>query len=128
MATVELIDYQHLGIDIDVTPDHWLYAMVSSGQGVAERIWVSGPRLIVVGNLADNAVNLPPEYVPALKWNLAQWYRASYQMPEDEMINKMARRSLNIIRLANTQVPTLTMPASVRKSSGVSYNYRSDIP
>ena len=79
------------------------------------------------GSLKD-LVNLPPEYVPALKWNLAQWYRASYQMPEDGMINKMARRSLNIIRLANAQVPTLTMPASVRKSSGVSYNYKSDQP
>lgn len=73
-------------------------------------------------------VNLPPEYIPALKWNLAQWYRASYQMPEDPMINKQARKALNIIRLANAQVPTLTMPYHVRKNSGVSYNYKSDMP
>lgn len=79
------------------------------------------------GSLQD-LVNLPPEYVPVLKWNLAQWYRASYQMPEDESINKLARRSLNIVRLANTQVPTLGMPSAVVKNSGRSYNYRSDQP
>lgn len=76
----------------------------------------------------QDKINLPPEYVPVLKWNLAQWYRASYQMPEDEAINKLARRSLNIIRLANTQVPTLGMPTAVLKSSGRSYNYKSDQP
>lgn len=79
------------------------------------------------GSLQDR-VNLPPEYVPAVKWNLAQWYRASYQMPEDAMINKLARRSLNIIRLANTQVPTLSMPSAVLRNSGRSYNYKSDQP
>lgn len=79
------------------------------------------------GSLQDQ-VNLPPEYVPAIKWNLAKWYRASYQMPEDESINKLARRALNIIRLANAQVPTLSMPSSVLKNSGRSYNYKSDQP
>ncbi len=79
------------------------------------------------GSLQDQ-VNLPPEYVPAIKWNLAKWYRASYQMPEDESVNKLARRSLNIIRLANAQVPTLNMPSSVLKNSGRSYNFKSDQP
>ncbi len=79
------------------------------------------------GSLQDK-INLPPEYVPVLKWNLAQWYRASYQMPEDPMINKLARRSLNIVRLANVQVPTMTMPNGVIKNSGRSYNYKSDQP
>lgn len=76
----------------------------------------------------QDKVNLPPEYVPAIKWNLAQWYRASYQMPEDEMVSKLARRSLNIIRLANTQVPTLSMPSAVLTPGGRSYNYKSDQP
>lgn len=78
-------------------------------------------------NLQDK-INLPPEYVPLLKWNLAQWYRASYQMPEDEGINKRARNSMNIIRLANVQVPVLSMPHAVLKNSGRSYNYKSDQP
>lgn len=77
------------------------------------------------GSLQDR-INLPPEYVPMLKWNMAQWYRASYQMPEDPMISKLARRSLNIIRLANTQVPTLSMPSAVLQNGGRSYNYKSD--
>lgn len=77
------------------------------------------------GSLQEK-VNLPPEYVPALKWNLAQWYRASYQMPADPTVDALARRSLNIIRLANTQVPILGMPSAVLKNSGRSYNYKSD--
>lgn len=79
------------------------------------------------GSLKD-LLNLPPEYVAALKWNLAQWYRESYQMPESPMVNKLARKTLNVIRLANAQVPELSMPYQVRKNSGVSYNYKSDIP
>lgn len=79
------------------------------------------------GSLQDQ-INLPPEYVPVLKWNLAQWYRASYQMPEDPSINKLARRSLNVLRLANVQVPELSMPSAVRKNSGRSYNFKSDQP
>lgn len=78
-------------------------------------------------NLQDK-INLPPEYVPALKWNLAQWFRASYQMPEDPMVNKRASKSLNVIRLANVQVPVLSMPNAVLKNSGRSYNYKSDQP
>jgi hypothetical protein len=79
------------------------------------------------GSLQDQ-LNLPPEYVAALKWNLAQWYRESYQMPESAMINKLARKTLNTIRLANVQVPELSMPYQVRKNSGVSYNYKADVP
>lgn len=73
-------------------------------------------------------VNLPPEYIPLLKWNLAEWYIGSYQMPENPLITKLARRAYNIIRLANVQVPTLNMPSSVLKNSGRSYNYKSDQP
>lgn len=79
------------------------------------------------GSLKDQ-IKLPPEYVPLLKWNLAEWYIASYQMPEQPAVTKLARRAYNIIRLANVQVPTLSMPNSVLKNSGRSYNYRSDQP
>ncbi len=76
--------------------------------------------------LKDN-INLPPEYVPALKWGLARRFRASYQLPADPEINALARDALNTIRLANTAVPLLSMPEDVRRR-GPAYDYHSDNP
>lgn len=79
-------------------------------------------------NLQD-PMNLPPEYGPALKFNLARVLRASYQMPADPEINSIARASLNAIRLANSAVSTLQMPTALRRGgNGPAYNYKSDQP
>jgi hypothetical protein len=59
-------------------------------------------------------VNLPPEYVPAMKWNLARRMRAAYRMPADAEVNALGQDALNVLRLANTQVALLTMPAPLR--------------
>ena len=72
-------------------------------------------------------VNLPPEYIAALKWCLAEVLRTSYQLPPDPMISKFARRALNSIRLANVAVPTLTMPEAVSNRKRI-YDYHSDTP
>lgn len=63
-------------------------------------------------NLSD-VVNLPPEYNAALKWNLARRLRPSYQLPEDPELNKLADIGLNVVRGANVQISTLTMPSEV---------------
>lgn len=55
-------------------------------------------------------INFPPEYEAALNWNLVDVLRESYQMPPSPKAEALARRSLNSIRLRNTQVGTLTMP------------------
>lgn len=55
-------------------------------------------------------VNLPPEYIPALKWSLAEILRASYQLPPDIAVIAQAKNARNVIRNANTQIPKLTMP------------------
>lgn len=76
----------------------------------------------------QSPILFPPEYEAALEWCLARRFRASYQMPPDPEINALARDGLNTIRLANVQIPTLSMPATLRRNGGVSYNYKSDMP
>ncbi len=70
-------------------------------------------------------VYLPAEYVAAMKWTLSQRVRASYRLPEDSGINKLARIGMSVLRRANAQVPTLMMPASLGTSGG-NYNLYSD--
>lgn len=70
-------------------------------------------------------INMPPEYMPALKWNLAQRLRIAYQLPSDPVLNAAAKDSLNLIRNANTQIPNLQMPDDIVPNSGL-YNIFSD--
>lgn len=54
--------------NVDVSRGHWLFRLVDASRPVIERrLYVSGPRLIVIGNLADNERNLPPEYGEGLR-------------------------------------------------------------
>jgi hypothetical protein len=53
---------------------------------------------------------VPPEYLEALIWNLAVYLRPAYQLPPDETITALANGTLQTIRIANIQVPTLTPP------------------
>jgi hypothetical protein len=70
-------------------------------------------------------VNLPPEYVPALKWNLAARILTSYPgLPENPKLIALAKDSLNTLRLANAQVPSMSMPAHITRR-GI-YNIYSD--
>ena len=70
-------------------------------------------------------INFPPEYENAMNWCLAKRLRASYQMPADPEINSLARDGLNTIRLANSAMSTLTMPAALRWRQR-SYDIRGD--
>ncbi len=73
----------------------------------------------------NQVINMPPEYLPALKWNLAQRFRIAYQLPPDPALNAAAKDSLNLIRNANTQIPALQMPLDIIPNSGL-YNIFSD--
>jgi hypothetical protein len=73
----------------------------------------------------QQAINFPPEYEAALNWCLARRFRASYQMPPDPTIDSLARDGLNVIRLANQQMPTLRMPQFLRGGNRA-YDYRGD--
>ena len=73
----------------------------------------------------QDKLNFPPEYEAALNWCLARRFRASYQMPADSTVDSLARDGLNVIRLANQQMGTLSMPRALRNRNRA-YDYRSD--
>lgn len=69
----------------------------------------------------------PPEYEAALNWNMADRLRTTYQMPPDQNIKVFAKDALNTIRLGNTAVSTLVMPAALRTRNRA-YNVYGDTP
>lgn len=68
---------------------------------------------------------LPPEYEAALLYNLICRLRSAYAMAPDATMVALAHDALNVLRGANTQIPTLSMPRNVL-STGRSYNVFSD--
>ena len=61
------------------------------------------------------ALVAPPEFVAAMKWNLATRLCVSYQQPVSEDLKRLASDSLNVIRNANTQIPRLQVdPTLIR--------------
>jgi hypothetical protein len=81
----------------------------------------------VLQNFANTgiAVNLPEEYIPALKFNLAKRLRQSYGKKADSELNNLARDALDTIRLDTIAVPELTMPRTLIRSGGL-YNIYGD--
>lgn len=64
--------------------------------------------LLTFANLTTTIV-LPPEYFNALVYNLAERLRASYKLGNDPQVSTRAATSLNTIKNANTQIPTLSL-------------------
>lgn len=58
----------------------------------------------------SQTINLPAEYQEAIMYNLAGRLRPMYQLPPDPTITSLAVASLDVVRGANAQIPTLTMP------------------
>ncbi len=73
-------------------------------------------------------VNFPPEYGAALKWCLARRFKVGFQLPKDPEINALAAQGKNVIRKANAQIRTLSMPGELIRNGDAAYNYRSDTP
>jgi hypothetical protein len=67
------------------------------------------------------SINLPPEYNEAILYNLAARLRPSYQLPPDAQITALALTSLNVIKIANAQIPLLRLPTAVIQN-GIPYN------
>jgi hypothetical protein len=63
----------------------------------------------------DSQFNMPNEYSEAIHYNLALRICAMYKIPATDETKALARASLNTIRVANTQVPTMGMPAALVK-------------
>jgi hypothetical protein len=75
-------------------------------------------------NLSDTII-LPPEYLDAMQWNLADRITAMYGMPQNPQITKYAEASMRAIEEVNSQIPLLHMPIALRGKSGA-YNIYGD--
>ncbi len=77
----------------------------------------------------SQGMNFPPEYIPAMRWNLLEYIKASYPEAQENPIAadrmaRLGRNALNVIRIANAQVPRARMPAELTR--GGRYNVFSD--
>lgn len=82
--------------------------------------------LQLLTSLAET-ITMPPEYIPALTYLLAQRLRQAYQLPIDPRLDGMVKDAMAVIRAANTQIPTLQLPREITPNGGV-YNIFSDYP
>jgi hypothetical protein len=62
----------------------------------------------------DAEFNMPPEYEEAIHYNLCRRLVSMYQYPPNKEQIQLAKASLNVLRMANIQVPSLKMPAALR--------------
>jgi len=69
------------------------------------------------GALTD-PLNVPPEYYPALIWSLAVRMELSYGLPANPGHVAAMKEAMNTLRLANAQVPQLTMSAPLGRMWG----------
>lgn len=73
----------------------------------------------------NQTIELPLEYMAALKFNLALRLRQAYQLPPDPTLMGLAKDALNVIRNANLQIPRLQIDKQLIRPSGL-YNPFSD--
>ncbi|MES1989055.1 MAG: hypothetical protein V4440_13695 [Pseudomonadota bacterium] len=68
----------------------------------------------------DSQFDMPEEYEEAIHYNLAIRLCSGYLIAAGDDTRRLAKASLNTIRAANTQVPTLGMPRGLRRTNGFS--------
>jgi hypothetical protein len=66
----------------------------------------------------NDPLNLPDEYIEALTWSLAVRLQMSYGLQARPDHAAAARQALNVIRIANAQIPQLHMPAALSRIRG----------
>jgi hypothetical protein len=73
-----------------------------------------------VAVLTDPLTGYPPEYMSAMLYTLANELAMNYgQTPQPALVGRM-RAAVNVLRMANTQIPDLAMPAGVAGRLGSS--------
>lgn len=75
--------------------------------------------MVGIENIADTIV-MPPEYEQAIYAKSMQMMRMAYGLEPRRDIDALVKTAYNTIRTANTQLPTLNMPAAVRGVGGYS--------
>jgi len=79
--------------------------------------------LQTVSSLTDQ-INVPPEYLAAMIYNLAGRLAANYNLPLNPVVAALAKSSLETMRSVNAQVPQMNMPRVL--NNGAHYNIFSD--
>jgi hypothetical protein len=74
-------------------------------------------------NLSDTII-LPPEYQGAILYNMIVRTIAAYKLPPDQVMIALAKDALATLREANFQMPNMSMPAELTRTSR--YNIFSD--
>lgn len=69
----------------------------------------------------DAVMNMPPEYYEAIHYNLVLRVMSMYNYPADPFRSALAKGALNTIRVANSQIPTMSMPKSLRNTRGSNF-------
>lgn len=70
------------------------------------------------------AVNLPPPYLAAIRYNLAIYLAPTYQLEPTPSLVRLAMNAKRVVKRMNNQIPQLTMPRGLMTKSR--YNIYSD--
>lgn len=55
-------------------------------------------------------INLPPEYMAAIRYNLALYLAPSYQLEPQRSLVALATNAKRVVKRMNSQIPAMTMP------------------
>lgn len=73
---------------------------------------ISKIRLPALASSADT-ITLPPEYIMPIRFSLAEILSATFNVPINDGLVSMARRSRTMLKRNNVRVPELGMPANL---------------
>lgn len=71
------------------------------------------------------SISLPPEYLAAIRYNLALFLAPSYQIDPSRALVGHAVNTKRVIKRMNVQIPSMTMPSGVMGNAG-RYNVYGD--
>ena len=70
-------------------------------------------------------INLPPEYLAAIRYNLAIYLAPTYQIDPQRTLAMLAMNAKRVIKRMNLQIPAMTMPSAIL-GNGPRYNIYAD--
>jgi hypothetical protein len=62
---------------------------------------------------AGQAINLPPEYMAAIRYNLGLYLAPSYQIEPQRSLVGLALNAKRVVKRMNSQIPSMTMPRGI---------------
>jgi len=87
-------------------------------------LFIGYPALLQSVDSLTTTINMPPEYAGGLMYNLAVDLAGAYQLTPNPRVVAKASYFLQTMRVANAQIPQMTMPRIL--NNGARYNIFSD--